>query len=211
MKNQTKQKRLKTVFSSQQKVAALWIAQSQPEARTKFCSFSGPDLYICGRHAGRIVTYNGVRIALRINDVEFCYSAYGTDRAFFHGVTKESKTVVIGVDEIDEKLECIEKYMLQSQSDILDSLINRLCGERYWRDSTNVFNRECDLLGFKYLKIEPPKGFFAESDKLERRREKARRDLWRRQAQHLFESNTVLNKLNIGRTALENFQSRSVE
>lgn len=211
MKNQTKQKRLKSVFSSQQKVAELWIAQSQPEAKTRLCNFSGPDLYICGRHAGRIVTYNGVRIALRINGVEFRDGAYGNGGAYFYNATKDSKTIVIRVDEIDEKLECVEKYMLQYQSGILDSLINRLSGEPYWCDSVNFFNRECDLLGFKYLKIEPPKGFFAESDKLEKCKEKARRDLQRRRAQHIFEPASLRTILNIGHTVLENFKSRSVE
>lgn len=164
-----KSKRIKRVFSSADQVLHLWANQSQNDARCRNVFFEGKTVWSYGYHykLGMIHTVKGQNVAL-INSTRYSvttakHQSYAR-RAVDHLLWLESSDVT-----------SIDTAITETQSELIDSLFDIFNQHNFYGDDILIlpyfltkftlkkvarFNKICDLVGKKALKIEIPQDYF---------------------------------------------------
>lgn len=163
----TKPKRLKRVFSSADQVLHLWANQSQSDARCKNVFFQGDSVWSYGYHykLGKLHSVKGKTVAL-INS-----ERYSATTAKHQSYARQAVNHLFWLESSD--VESIDTAIAETQDKLINSLFD-VFNQRsfYGGDDLSYFlteftvkevkrfNKICDLIGKKALKIDIPSDYF---------------------------------------------------
>lgn len=162
---------MKKVFTNSREVLKLWTKQSQSEARCKNVFFVGDTVYSYGYHyeLGRIVTFNGIKVAL-IND-----SGYSVTTSKHISWARFAASSV-GIVQLNWSgplvADAVELAMVRLQGEIMDSLFDHFARRKFWSGYTFIdsylfkavltFNHYCEILKLTHLKLDFAKNGYVE-------------------------------------------------